>query len=572
MVEISSDYFLIDTSDSDDHFEDARSGMEQSALNSPVVSVTKVEKVDTEPGHGEVPGTERAADAEPNQVAVNPGELLARLETVSNSRPSTPGGRPIPTTVVEKLDPDTPSHGEVPGTPAHEMRMADAVPDIVIRASPRGSRTSSISSMSRSRAGSTPGDRPIPKTKVERIDSKPSHGEVPGTEAYEKRAQDAQPDIIEEVGDIQGTDLSPSHMSSEPLTESGSPTSKSVRSSSISTIERNPSSTSENPTQDASTSLEYNEEEDGEAGGGFGDDFDDFEEGGDADFGDFDDGFQEPEAMVSPTPQSLPTVSPSFVSRIAIDEKLFPNATVPCNTSLMKVRQPIPDFDNLDSLEEVLEATAMYMDALYPPNPDESNQNPASNPSTENTVFLTQRSASLWSQLVAPPPLQPPDWIRSRIRRLFLVSLGVPVDLDEILPASKQKKLILPSIHLHSSTSPRNSLDSKGLPSRLKQTESSTSVDSQGVKKSSSRRKGPPPPPELDLVAARQLCMVTDEALNGMTEEELKDHVEKLKVMEGTAKEVLEYWTKSTDEKLGDREAFEGVIENLVKHARKTRK
>ena len=67
------------------------------------------------------------------------------------------------------------------------------------------------------------------------------------------------------------------------------------------------------------------------------------------------------------------------------------------------------------------------------------------NPEETRSIFLSERSHSLWSQLVAPPPLQPPDWVRSRIRRLFLVSLGVPVDLDEILPASKQKKLILPS-------------------------------------------------------------------------------------------------------------------------------
>lgn len=54
--------------------------------------------------------------------------------------------------------------------------------------------------------------------------------------------------------------------------------------------------------------------------------------------------------------------------------------------------------------------------------------------------------------------------------------------------------------------------------------------------------------------------------------DELKEHVKKLEEMEVTAKEVLEYWTARTDEKLGDREAFEGVIENLVKHARKVRK
>jgi len=214
------------------------------------------------------------------------------------------------------------------------------------------------------------------------------------------------------------------------------------------------------------------------------------------------------------------------------------------------------------------------MNALFPSDSIDTSVLPPL--SAENSVFLSQRSASLWGQLVAPPPLQPPNWIRSRIRRLFLVSLGVPVDLDEILPASKQKKLILPSIHLNApSGSPRNSTDTRSI-SRLKQEDgnaSTTSIDSHGKQRSESRRrKGPAPAPQLDLVSARQLCTITDEALKGLTIEELKEHVNKLKVLEDTAKEVLEYWTKRTDEKLGDREAFEGVIENLVKHARKVRK
>lgn len=48
--------------------------------------------------------------------------------------------------------------------------------------------------------------------------------------------------------------------------------------------------------------------------------------------------------------------------------------------------------------------------------------------------------------------------------------------------------------------------------------------------------------------------------------------MKKLEEIEVLAKELLEYWTMRTDEKLGDREAFEGVIENLVKHAQKVRK
>ena len=60
--------------------------------------------------------------------------------------------------------------------------------------------------------------------------------------------------------------------------------------------------------------------------------------------------------------------------------------------------------------------------------------------------------------------------------------------------------------------------------------------------------------------------------MDGLTMQELKEHIRVLEEMEVKAKEVLEYWTKRTDEKLGDREAFEGVIENLVQHARKVRK
>jgi hypothetical protein len=225
--------------------------------------------------------------------------------------------------------------------------------------------------------------------------------------------------------------------------------------------------------------------------------------------------------------------------------------------------------------DDIIATTEPYLAGLFPP---ENLTFPDFPPSKNPSVFSTDRSASLWSQLVAPPPLAPPDWIRSRTRRLFLVSLGVPVDLDEILPASKQKKLVLPSLNIPASASPRTSSESRSL-SRLRQegggaNASSTSVDTQGRPSSKSKggKKGPPPQPDLDLVSARHLCMTTGEALNGMTEEELKEHVTKLEAMQGKAKDLLEYWQKRTDEKIGDREAFEGVIENLVKHARKVRK
>ncbi|KAF7960588.1 hypothetical protein EAE96_000266 [Botrytis aclada] len=194
----------VESSDSEDHFSDAHSGLEPSTAASPTVPTTRIEKVDDEPSYGEVPGTQaynmRAEDAEPDRVAMAP-----EFDTIARARrPSTPGDLPIPITVVEKIDPDTPSHGEVPGTPAYEKRKADAVPDLVLDSTPGRSRSNTLNTtgMTRSRAGSTPGDLPIPKTVVERIGSEPSHGEVPGTIAYELRKEDAQPDDIVEVADV----------------------------------------------------------------------------------------------------------------------------------------------------------------------------------------------------------------------------------------------------------------------------------------------------------------------------------------------------------------------------------
>ena len=187
------------------------------------------------------------------------------------------------------------------------------------------------------------------------------------------------------------------------------------------------------------------------------------------------------------------------------------------------------------------------------------------------SIFLSERSLSLWSQLVAPPPLQPPDWVRSRIRRLFLVSLGVPVDLDEILPASKQKKLILPSIHIPGEKSPRPSADGRnGALGRVKNNASTTSVDS-STSKNERKRKGPPPPPQLDISSTTMLCSTTEAALSNFTDEELRGHVKRLEELKERANEVFDYWQKRLESALGDKDAFEQVIESLVAHAKKLR-
>lgn len=135
----------------EDHFSDASEGRPHakppSSRNSPV-PITRVEKVDDTPSHGQTPGTPayqmRMADAVPDEVEVVPeGKRSNRTSRSFEERPITPGGTPIPRTVVEKVDPSTPSHGDIPGTEAYEKRIADAAPDIVI-AAPEPSKRASL--------------------------------------------------------------------------------------------------------------------------------------------------------------------------------------------------------------------------------------------------------------------------------------------------------------------------------------------------------------------------------------------------------------------------------------------
>ncbi|KUI67886.1 hypothetical protein VM1G_02626 [Cytospora mali] len=120
----------LDLSESDDHFSDAQSAP-QSPSASPIPKL-RVEKTSNEPSYGEVPGTEaykmRQEDAEPDEIAVVTEELKTGEEE-KDEAPPTPGGRPIPRTVVE----ETSGNSEAQSHPEKKY-TADAPPDLILKA------------------------------------------------------------------------------------------------------------------------------------------------------------------------------------------------------------------------------------------------------------------------------------------------------------------------------------------------------------------------------------------------------------------------------------------------------
>lgn len=193
----------------DEHFSDASEGHERSHSRPPSSPVprTRVEKVDGSPSHGEVPGTDayetRTPDAVPDEVEVIPEGCRSRGQSSAglHDRPSASGESPVPQTLVEKVDPDVPSHGEVPGTAAFEQRKADAAPDLVMTMPEHGGSRSPSLNPSPSRSSSD--DTPVPETRLSRVDSLPSD-EDSGVQAHRRSPSDASPDSTERVSDPPG--------------------------------------------------------------------------------------------------------------------------------------------------------------------------------------------------------------------------------------------------------------------------------------------------------------------------------------------------------------------------------
>ncbi|KAK3495855.1 hypothetical protein B0T13DRAFT_512754 [Neurospora crassa] len=651
-------------SDTEDHYSDAISSPK--APSSPIPR-TRVERVDDKPAYGEVPGTKaysmREGDAKPDEFAIIPDpDTKLSTEEHDQRRPSTPGGRPIPMTVVEET-PD--STGAVTHHEIEARHRVDSPPDVLLKADGQkvehekggdndqpspDSPSLGPSLLEKEEAKDDAHDNVVrdnAKTDDEDADEDESNkekendvevkteqakdGEVEDEKHEEEQSRDHDTgeklkgdefeDASEELEkqDTKEEDTEDHFDEAEPSQENEKKVEPKEDQKDGASFDHKEEKPVENggfddddgfaeagdkaPDDDGFGDDDFGDDfaEPAPAGADdFGDDFDDFEEGAeannDADFGDFDDAgfddddFQEAEGFSAPAPAPQP-------------QPQQPQSSLSFQ---------IPDFTHL-SASEILSLTSPYLNALFPPSPDTDGDDDDSSPiptlnvsnGITDPIFQHPRSASLWSQLVAPPPLQPPDWIRSRIRRLFLVSLGVPVDLDEILPASKQKKLVLPSLgdpdaaddertgrsrrassaaaafrnnqnsqNLTTTSTSNSSRNPSKQPPVNKTVAAAAGSNTEGSasRSSSSARKGPPPEPVFDLVAAKQLCETTDEALSGMTDKELKEHVQKLEAMQGVASEVLVYWQQRTDEKIGDREAFEGVIENLVKHARKVRK
>jgi hypothetical protein len=169
-------------SSDDEHFSDASEGKRKSSRpQTPVSPIpkTRVERVDDEPAHGEVPGTpaygKRMRDAVPDEIEVVPEGRLSKRSSQIMERSHSPGGTLIPRTVVEKVDPTDTRYGDDPSTRAWHHRKTDSVPDLVLRSPAPGEGRRSFEQEPSSASSHTK----IPETIITPVDPNPPSNPFP---------------------------------------------------------------------------------------------------------------------------------------------------------------------------------------------------------------------------------------------------------------------------------------------------------------------------------------------------------------------------------------------------------
>ncbi|GAA6005359.1 hypothetical protein JCM10207_002951 [Rhodosporidiobolus poonsookiae] len=298
------------------------------------------------------------------------------------------------------------------------------------------------------------------------------------------------------------------------------------------------------------------------------DDFDDFGDvadggdGDDDDFGDFGDfgeaapldasAFEAPAALAPPVPVVAPTPA-----RAATPAPGYPPLRLDLTNAARR--------DVAPQLKEFCAAVWTEAAASVGEEPERQVEG-------VGQVMVTESSRSLLANLSSLPQLRPLDWRRSKIRREHLVSMGIPVNLDD----SSDSKL--PSLSLSTRSrfgpaagpalsSPTRSVSApplggpafplSGGPSSLPGSRSSTPFADR------ERSRGAQAP-VLDTRRAEELLGIREEDLTLLPLGKLREMSDELERISVEASGVLTHALMMREKEGQDKEVYNGMIQDLV--------
>ncbi|KAJ3551410.1 hypothetical protein NM688_g4719 [Phlebia brevispora] len=192
-----------------------------------------------------------------------------------------------------------------------------------------------------------------------------------------------------------------------------------------------------------------------------------------------------------------------------------------------------------------------------------------------NQTLVTPESRQLFDLLLpaTQPTFKPVNWTRSRIRRQHLITLGIPVNLDEVLPRAGTK---LPTLEIHTRpTSAPPGPYTAPVPVRsLASSRAGTprsGTPQPGMKSTAlataQLRLGPKP--ELDETKLSELLNLDTDNLLLLPTTTLDKHLADLKDQTAKTSALLTYLLQMRDALQQDSETYNKLIGELVGEAQK---
>ncbi|ORY26507.1 hypothetical protein BCR39DRAFT_541040 [Naematelia encephala] len=200
-------------------------------------------------------------------------------------------------------------------------------------------------------------------------------------------------------------------------------------------------------------------------------------------------------------------------------------------------------------------------------------------------IMISESSREAYAQLTTAPMLKPLDWTRSRVRRDHLISMGVPVNLDEV---DSHRLSTLPPLQINvnpptprrADPNARYSSIQKGkgreIPLNSGRNSMPASIGSglagRGlVNGDPSKVHGLGARPEIDIAKAEELCGIEEEQLTIMSLNRLKRLQEQLVSMTADASSLLGYLLQLKDAQTQDSDTYNGMISELIANAAKVK-
>ncbi|KAF8504214.1 hypothetical protein JB92DRAFT_3084194 [Gautieria morchelliformis] len=281
---------------------------------------------------------------------------------------------------------------------------------------------------------------------------------------------------------------------------------------------------------------------------GFGDDFGDFDEGQSIPFEDGDmSGFREADPMPGFTPPSPtatweplrldPLPPPSELSE-QVQELLAPVWT-PINPEELMTSEGIREVEGLGQMLVTPESRTLYQ-----------------------TLFNVSPSTVS----------RPVNWTRSRIRRQHLISLGIPINLDEVMPHVNGKPLPVLNITTRPSSAPPGprptppSNPPSGSNTRAGTPRSGTPQPSG---RSGQSPQGFGPRPKLNDAKISEMLDLNPDTLPLLPLPNLEAHLSTLQSLTSDTSNLLTYLLQAREALQQNSETYNGLIAELVGEAQK---